>query len=352
MSCLLLSAGWRYESSFEPNFFWQSPLMRSIFTQAVAYGFLFCMFCLTLYFTFGGGRRSYDNHSRILLGISTTMFLIATLHACISVYRLVVGYSFNRLNPRGGPAGYLANLRHWDAIFSDLLYATQEILGGAAAIYRCWVLWGKNFNIIALPISLLIVSTVFGYGTDVLFARLKSPTASVPEQKQIQIWVRAFYVVAVVQNILTTGLMVYSIWRTYKKTAGIKMKTFGGMGLTWVMRTMIEAAGLQLLIEFLLLIFFLVQTNLQYIFLDLVVPVIGISFNAMTISYRLRLLTEGGRDVLSSWRPATTTAISSHHAGSDGTQTRVAVDVDVIELSEHDYTSQFTKGKGRKSLEV
>lgn len=303
--------------------------------EAVAYGFLFCIFCVTLYFTFGGARKSSDSHSKILLGISTSMFLIATLHACLGCYRLVAAYVFNGRNPRGGPAGYLGNLGHWDAIFTEVLYATQEILGGAAAIYRCWVLWNKQFKIVALPILLLIVTIIFGYWTDVLFTRQGTVEANLHELIQLKHWIRTFYSVAVVQNILTTGLMIYAIYRNYRNTVGANLRTYGGIRMTWLMRTMVEAAALQLLIELLLLILFLVGTNIQYIFLDSVVPVIGITFNAMTISYRLRMLTESRSDsVWSSFKASGPQSTSQLPPRSDHSQsTRVGVDVDVIELS-------------------
>ncbi|KAF5334739.1 hypothetical protein D9758_016893 [Tetrapyrgos nigripes] len=301
--------------------------------EAVAYGFLFCMFCVTLYFTFGGSsRRSYDAHSRILLGISTSMFLIATFHACIGCYRLVAAYVFNGRNPRGGPAGYLGNLGHWDAILYEVLYATQEVLGGAAAIYRCWVLWNKQFKIVALPIALLIVTIVFGYWTDALFAIAGTNESTLDELIQLKHWIRTFYSVAVVQNILTTGLMIYAIYRNYKQTVGANLRSFGGIRMTWLMRTLVEAAALQLLIELLLLMLFLIGTNIQYIFLDAVVPVIGITFNAMTISYRLRILTESRGDT--QWSSFKAATASSQLPKSEHSQsTRVGVDVDVIELS-------------------
>ncbi|KAF5363135.1 hypothetical protein D9758_008350 [Tetrapyrgos nigripes] len=302
--------------------------------EAVAYGFLFCMFCVNMYFTFGGGRRNSDGHSKVLLGISGSMFIIATIHVCLSCYRLVVAYVFNRLNRFGGPAGFMGNLGHWSAVLYETLYATQEILGGAAAIYRCWVIWNKDFKIVALPIALLIIAMVFGYGTDVLFTRQGSLESNLSRLPMLLTWIRTFYAVAVVQNLLTTGLMVYAIYRNYRKTVGANLRTYGGVRLTWLMRTMVEAAALQLLIEVLLLILFLCRTNIQYIFLDLVVPVIGITFNAMTISYRLRLLTEksGGDTALSSWKPAS-------QPRSDRTQTTMTQidDVDGIELDDGTY---------------
>ncbi|KAG7087520.1 hypothetical protein E1B28_013479 [Marasmius oreades] len=304
--------------------------------EAVAYGFLFCIFCVTLYFTFGGTRRSYDNHSKILLGISTSLFLIATVHASLGCYRLVAAYVFHGGDPRGPPpAAYLGNLGHWDAIMTEVLYATQEVIGGAAAIYRCWILWNKQFKVVALPMLLLIVTIVFGYWCNALFARQGTNEGTLGEQKQLINGIRTFYAVAVVQNILTTGLMIYAIYRNYRNTVGTNLKTYGGIRMTWLMRTMVEAAALQLLIEFLLLVLFLVGTNVQYIFLNAVVPVIGITFNAMTISYRLRLLTETRGNSI--WTSSKTMPHSSGQMPSRSDYSRpsrVDVDVDVVELTD------------------
>ncbi|KIK57029.1 hypothetical protein GYMLUDRAFT_247300 [Collybiopsis luxurians FD-317 M1] len=288
------------------------------------------------------------------------MFLIATIHASIGCYRLVAAYVFNGTNPRGGPAGYLGNLGHWDAIFYETLYSTQEILGGAAAIYRTWVLWNKQFKIVALPIVLLILTIavelliysnndlsvwlVFGYWTDALFTRPGTLEGNLHDLLQLDAWIRTFYAVAVVQNILTTSLMIYAIYRNYRNTVGANVRSFGGISMTWLMRTMIEAAALQLLIEFLLLLLFLIGTNVQYIFLDAVVPVIGITFNAMTISYRMRLLTERPGDSMWSFKAAQQSGSQLPSRSERSQTTHVGMDVDVIELS--GTSSVYRTGKG------
>lgn len=65
--------------------------------------------------------------------ISAVMFFIATFHLVMNAYRLVRGYVDDRLAP-GGPVAYIGNLRLWDHILKDTLYATQENLGSAAAV--------------------------------------------------------------------------------------------------------------------------------------------------------------------------------------------------------------------------
>lgn len=48
-------------------------------------------------------------------------------------YRLIEGFTEHAFTP-GGPVAYFGNLRTWDHVLKDTLYATQEILGNAAAV--------------------------------------------------------------------------------------------------------------------------------------------------------------------------------------------------------------------------
>lgn len=67
---------------------------------------------------------------QVMIGVSCLMFFIATFHLIMNCFRLVRGY----VGHASTPVDYLGNLRLWDHILKDTLYATQEILGNAAAV--------------------------------------------------------------------------------------------------------------------------------------------------------------------------------------------------------------------------
>ena len=107
-----------------------------------------------------------------MVGVSLVMFFIATFHLIMNIFRLVRGY-VEHVDTPGGPVGYIGNLPLWDHVLKDTLFATQELLGNAAAvcqrcpfftiidfekIYRCWILWNRNYLVIILPSMLFIVS--------------------------------------------------------------------------------------------------------------------------------------------------------------------------------------------------
>ncbi|KAJ8507009.1 hypothetical protein ONZ45_g10574 [Pleurotus djamor] len=250
--------------------------------EGLAYGFLVCLFFGTLLFSFGSSKR-HDRHTLVMIFISCVMFFIATFHFAMNGYRLVQGFSVH-VNAKGGGAAYIGNLQLWDHILKDTLYATQEILGNAAAIYRCFILWNHDWRIIAVPVMLLIGSIVSGYSVCGLYVQI-DPSKTVFDPR-LNHWILAFYSIAVVQNVITTGLMAYRIWSTSSKSAKYKTENL----LLPVLRILVESAAMQLIIEILLLALYSQDINAQYILLEMVTPVVGITFNAITLRIRLRTL--------------------------------------------------------------
>ncbi|KAG5220570.1 vacuolar triacylglycerol lipase [Salix suchowensis] len=188
----------------------------------------------------------------------------------------------------GGAVGYIGNLRRWDHVLKDTLYATQEILELLTTplpqIYRCFILWNSDWRVIVLPLMLMVGSLVSGYTVCALFVQV-DPTQSVFTNR-LNSWIQAFYSIAVVQNVITTGLMAFRIWRTSMKSAKYKTEN----ALLPIVRILIESAALQLLVEILLLALYSRSVNAQYILLELVTPTVGITFNAITIRIKLRAI--------------------------------------------------------------
>ncbi|PPQ91290.1 hypothetical protein CVT25_006233 [Psilocybe cyanescens] len=167
---------------------------------------------------------------------------MATFHLAMNGYRLLRGYADERLSP-GGPVAYIGNLKLWDHILKDTIYATQENLGSAAA------------------------------------------------------WIKTFYSIAVVLNIITTGLMGYRIYITHKRSANYSL----GQGrLLSILRILVESAALQLIVEIVLLALYCSNIDAQYILLETVTPIVAITFNSITVRIKLQSAAENMKTMQSS----------------------------------------------------
>ncbi|KAJ4466754.1 hypothetical protein J3R30DRAFT_3583420 [Lentinula aciculospora] len=302
------------------------------YVEGIVYGFFVAIFSATMYIHFSkvaNGTQKFDRHSNMMIGISSLMFFIATWHLAMNAYRMVEGYVDHALAP-GGAVGYIGNLRPWHHILKDTLYATQENLGSAAAIYRCWVLWSHNWKIILFPSVLLMVNIVAGYMVCGLYSTV-SPTETVFDSC-LTIWIKIFYSLAVVLNIITTSLMSYRIWNTHRQSSSYAS---GQSRLIPILRILVESAALQLVVEIVLLALYSRDINAQYIVLESVASIVGITFNAITIRIKLHSISAvGSRNVSSNGVTQT--------IGSMPMRRRIQVNIS-RDIEEGEDTLTFTK---------
>ncbi|KAJ6589485.1 hypothetical protein B0H19DRAFT_1103938 [Mycena capillaripes] len=266
----------------------QYPLDKTFLVAAwlelianITLGCFLVVFLISVYIHVGF-RKGQNTHNRVMFGFSLVMFMIATMHLGMNIFRLIRGYVDFRLAP-GGPVGYIGTLKLWDHIFKDTLYATQSIIGDAAAVYRCWILWGRDYRVIIFPSMLLIVSTVSGYMVCGLYST-EDPNATVFDPRLTN-WITTFYSVAVTQNIMTTGLMSWRLWLGERRAAAYRV---GSSTFMPILLILVESAALYLFVEIILLSLYSVNYNAQYILLECVTPVVGFTFSLITIRINLR----------------------------------------------------------------
>jgi len=116
-----------------------------------------------------------------------------------------------------------------------------------------------------------------------LFAT-SDPNASIFSSRLTH-WITLYFSVAVVQNVITTGLMALRLWKMDRQSARIRVG--GGLVLP-VLRILLESAALYLFVQILLLAFYSVNYNAQFIVLETITPVVGITFGMITLRILLR----------------------------------------------------------------
>jgi len=213
------------------------------------------------------------------------MFFIATFHLTLNIYRLIQGFVINADNAAiGGTVGWISALSPWDHVLKDALYATQEIFGDVVACYRVYIVFGRSWLAVALPLCLLIVEIISGYAVIGIYPSEK--TGATVFDPNLLKWITIFYAVAVAISTLTTGMMVWRLWMAEQRSASYR--TNGAGSLTPVVRILIESAALQWLTEVILLILYSTNNVYQYILLEAVTPIVGITFCMLGIRITMR----------------------------------------------------------------
>ncbi|KAG6808434.1 hypothetical protein H0H92_004129 [Tricholoma furcatifolium] len=182
-----------------------------------------------------------------------------------------------------------------DKIFLLAAYI-EENLGSAAAIYRCWVLWNKDWRVTALPIALLLMNTVVGYYICSTYASI-DPTATVFNYR-LDRGIKTFYSTAVVLNVTTTGLLSWRIYMTHRSSSVFNAVKKGY--LLSVLQILLESAALQFIVEAVLLILYCSIMSAQYMVLESVVSIVGITYMAIALRLRLHMVSESNSQMSTS----------------------------------------------------
>ncbi|KAI0682077.1 hypothetical protein C8T65DRAFT_597625 [Cerioporus squamosus] len=107
---------------------------------------------------------------------------------------------------------------------ADLLISLVDFLGDLVLLYRCWIIWGKNIWVVALP--LLTATAGFGCITIVAHWILTlSPTSPVPPAAIVPLGT-AGYTLPLATNVMATALIVTKLWltaRSVEKGAGTSL---------------------------------------------------------------------------------------------------------------------------------
>ncbi|KAJ7886734.1 hypothetical protein B0H13DRAFT_2342739 [Mycena leptocephala] len=276
----------------------------SIWLEGVIYGFFVCIFGLSLMINLGTSKRQ-TAHSRAMFTVGIITFILATIHIAINCMRMMRGY-VDHGSLLGGPLGFSGSL--------SLL-----------------VLWSRKFPVVRIPFLMVFGSAVSGYMTCVIFSKIQPGTTVF--DGSLDAWVKTFYSLAVAQNIITTTLMAWRIAATDKQSSFYRV---GQGNLIPILRILVESAALYLAAEIILLILYACNSNAQFIALEAITPIIGITFNAITIRITLRSQissTPGSQITADSHRP-TIGSIPLRH-----------IAVNIMNTRETDYDLESQSGK-------
>ncbi|KAF7359788.1 hypothetical protein MVEN_00703900 [Mycena venus] len=111
------------------------------------YGIYLVLFCICVYILL---HRPHSRANTVLLATAIALFTLSTV---LTVLNLVLG---------------AAEIDDIDSIPSENIQNAAMIIYGVnnsiadSLIYRCYVIWNKNWRVIIVPIMMLITSTVFG----------------------------------------------------------------------------------------------------------------------------------------------------------------------------------------------
>ncbi|KAF8968800.1 hypothetical protein BDZ97DRAFT_1790714 [Flammula alnicola] len=144
--------------------------------------------------------RNYFPVAALLL-----MYVLATSHISLVLDRLIQAFVVH-VNDDGGAILYLANIATPLNRSKDMLYVSLIVLGDMIIVWRCFMVWNKNYYVVALPVIMVLGTAISGYGA---IGRYFTPD---PYETASIRWAQAMLSVSMVTNIIVTLLTAGRIW--------------------------------------------------------------------------------------------------------------------------------------------
>ncbi|KAJ7037807.1 hypothetical protein C8F04DRAFT_1329070 [Mycena alexandri] len=256
-----------------------------LFLESVFWGIYLITFflCLrSLLFTPNYELKRFSEINWPMLVVTLLMCVLATLDVAVGLLHNI--QAFVLYNGPGGPTQEFSNISDWINVVKGFDIILQTILGDGMLIFRCWVVYGKSWLVVAFSLLLYLGSGVCG----AMILRIEGTLrlhVLITGASSIKPLILSFWVLTIVQNILTSALLIFRIWRVDQQNTQF---VYGGTGssdkkrqsqLRRVIRVILESGLLYTTMAFLSFVTFAVNSNSTYGVSDVHVQMVGITFN-------------------------------------------------------------------------
>lgn len=262
--------------------------------SAFIYGVYFVLFVAASHLALG--RRGKDPSSvrpQLIFGVvNVFMFVVTTFFIGVNIYRFIEAFALGA-GPLGIPVLFFKSFQTWEnysyVICSSLLIWTADLL----MIYRCYIVYDKNYWVVVVPFLLLLVSIA----TNMVNIYWFQHPLSLPFQT-VRPFLDFVYPGHLAQNLLTTGLIAHKIWRQHllSKASGLRMlgasssSSSDNLTLLSVVRLVVESAMIYTIQLTILVVLYFMRHPAMVILQAAIVPSIGIVFVLLSIRVHWAML--------------------------------------------------------------
>ncbi|TEB36186.1 hypothetical protein FA13DRAFT_1235401 [Coprinellus micaceus] len=248
----------------------QVCMLIGFFVESFLYGIYVILFSGVIYLTLKRRRNQRGRGAKIVFAfVSLLMFLITSTFTGINVYRFVESYALVKA-PLDTPIYFFRDFKRWEnyayVVCSSLLIWIADVL----VIYRCYVVWERNWRVIAVPVILLLVSISTNAVNIYWF---QSPALPFQAVKPLLDFV---YPGHLAQNILTTALIAYKMWKQHRESQASGLRPAFTTALLSVIWIIVGSALIYTLELTTLVVLYFMHHPAEVILQAAIVPSIGI----------------------------------------------------------------------------
>ncbi|KAA1477737.1 hypothetical protein DENSPDRAFT_885334 [Dentipellis sp. KUC8613] len=261
-------------------------VLGAIFAESIMYGICLTMSAVTTLVVLRTRAEGTMAWKPLLFAL-LLMVLLATVHVILSLVLVINGFISQR-----DPSGSMYT-RFWDGdssllLAKDNIFLVQTLLGDIVYMWRCYVVWGKRKVVLVVPILTMVAGLVcmIEYSTMVHSAAGVIPGTA-------DRWVNAFLGLMPVVVVYCNIAIIWRVWSIGSSRHRVTLIILIETGIPYTSN----------LIAF--LITHWVNSNGNYIALDIVTPHVPIAFCLIILQVKYRRTIDHDASFINSPRQGT-----------------------------------------------
>ncbi|KAF8532567.1 hypothetical protein JB92DRAFT_2841261 [Gautieria morchelliformis] len=182
-------------------------------------------------------RHEGGTVNRTLLATTIFLFALSTLHISFGLRALIEGFIYAPAQniPNASIIYFSKEWNRWDTT-KNILYCINVMTQDIVLIWRLYVVWGRNWKIIVVPVIFELVHTGTGFITPVLFMNpnisIFNPTA--------RMWAIIPWTMELAVNVVSTVLISLRLMWQDRKMSQVNVER---MGYTATLFTIVESGA-------------------------------------------------------------------------------------------------------------
>ncbi|KAF5347444.1 hypothetical protein D9756_011119 [Leucocoprinus leucothites] len=258
------------------------------FCETLAYGvyLVTCTFCARTLFLVGKGqeeRWASPHEIRWLMAtIAMALFIICTFDVAIGLLHNMRAFIQSK-----DPERVFYNIADWINIVRSVDQVLAGILGDFVLVYRCWIVYGRRWLIIVPSLMLYLGGIVVAIALIQAEANPKTPDDILLTSNQTRHWNSAFFALTAAQNILTSSILIWRLWRMDREVERCINRNLLDYSrpplLRKTIRVIAESGAAYTMTVFFASVASISRSNAVYPISDTALQATGIAFNVILI---------------------------------------------------------------------
>ncbi|KAL7283022.1 hypothetical protein ACG7TL_002446 [Trametes sanguinea] len=254
--------------------------MAGLAAEGALYGVFICMFCVCGYDLVMRRRRLRAQLSWPMVLAGLLLFLLATARFIVDCTNIFIAFIHH--DARVARLAYLMDVTQPLFITKHCINIITLFVGDSFVNYRCWIVWGRSFWIIILPVVFSFASTASGSYT--MWAYGHIPHRSYHSEG---VWLTILFSLSLVANAFSTSYRIWSVDNQSRRNA-LQSDETSTSRLRPLVRIVMESGALNAAFLFAFMMTLKLGSQALEIMSEMAVPFTGIVFSIviMRVGYQ------------------------------------------------------------------